>query len=220
MLLPVDPFAVVFDAGGPEMFPAKADRTEILEEAHAGHSRARIPRGRGAFLKGCFFLKIDGRSCSASVYPGPPWPTLSRRGQPRSALGRLGQTTIRFEAAWRSPSGSMCPGLIRQGIGIISVMRRVGPTECKQTILNLVNQGPSGLARLRELLPVIFDSHQIFTREAQARLLRECSLTPVMQTAPFHQVLCVESQQTTASSQPERPRRRRERRALETSRPS
>lgn len=42
--------------------------------------------------------------------------------------------------------------------------------------------------RLRELLPLLFDSHGVFTTEGQMELLRACSLHPVQQAIPFHQV--------------------------------
>jgi hypothetical protein len=93
-------------------------------------------------------------------------------------------------------------------------------------VLSFVNQGPSGLARLRELLPMMFDSHRIFTTEGQMRLLRDCSLQPLLQTDPFHQVTFVlpegwEEALSTSSPSPRREsRRRRARPASETSRPS
>ncbi len=37
--------------------------------------------------------------------------------------------------------------------------------------MSFVNQGPSRLARLRELLPLMFDSHRIFTTEGKLSLL-------------------------------------------------
>ena len=52
--------------------------------------------------------------------------------------------------------------------------------ECHKTILEYASQGPQGLARLREILPVLFDYHRILTREARASLLRTCALTPVL----------------------------------------
>ena len=57
--------------------------------------------------------------------------------------------------------------------------------DCRQSILQLVEQGPSGLMRLRERLQVIFDSHQVLTREAQMDVLRACSLTPLLRTRPW-----------------------------------
>ena len=57
--------------------------------------------------------------------------------------------------------------------------------DCRQTILQLVEQGPSGLMRLRERLQVIFDSHRVLTREAQTDVLRACSLTPLLRTRPW-----------------------------------
>ena len=39
--------------------------------------------------------------------------------------------------------------------------------------------------RLRERLQVIFDSHQVLTREAQMDVLRACSLTPLLRTRPW-----------------------------------
>lgn len=52
-----------------------------------------------------------------------------------------------------------------------------GTLECKQTILYFVEQ--RALARLRELLPVIFDKNKVYTSETRMRILRECSLTPI-----------------------------------------
>ncbi len=68
------------------------------------------------------------------------------------------------------------------------LMRPGGTEECKRKIESFLNQGPEGLARLRELLPLIFDSHRVFTKETQMSLLRQCSLAPIQQTTPFHQV--------------------------------
>lgn len=48
--------------------------------------------------------------------------------------------------------------------------------------------GSSGLLRLKERLPLIFDSHKILTNEAKMRILRECSLTPIIETTPVHEV--------------------------------
>lgn len=62
---------------------------------------------------------------------------------------------------------------------------------CKETIRSFVSQGPSGLARLKELLPVLFDSYRIFTVERQTEVLRDCFLMPVLQTKPFHHVTFV-----------------------------
>lgn len=62
---------------------------------------------------------------------------------------------------------------------------------CKETIRSFVRQGPSGLARLKELLPVLFDSHRIFTVERQSQVLTDCLLMPVFQTRPFHHVTFV-----------------------------
>lgn len=67
-------------------------------------------------------------------------------------------------------------------------MRLSGTQECQKKIESLLKQGPTGLMRLRELLPLIFDSHGVFTREGQMELLKACSLQPVQQAIPFHQV--------------------------------
>lgn len=50
--------------------------------------------------------------------------------------------------------------------------------ECKSTIQLFVTS--NSLPRLKEMLPVIFDCHMIYTLETQRRILLECSLTPVM----------------------------------------
>lgn len=57
--------------------------------------------------------------------------------------------------------------------------------ECRQLILQLVEQGRSGLSRLRDRLQVIFDSHRVLTLEAQTELLRSCSLIPLLRTRPW-----------------------------------
>ncbi len=63
-----------------------------------------------------------------------------------------------------------------------------GTLECKQRIIEFVSQGQPGIVRLRELLPLIFDSHRILTREAQMDLLRACSLSPIECRSPWHHV--------------------------------
>ncbi len=61
-------------------------------------------------------------------------------------------------------------------------------TACKQTIMELVGMGSSGLLKLKERLPLIFDSHRILTNEAKRRILRECSLQPILETTPVHEI--------------------------------
>jgi hypothetical protein len=56
------------------------------------------------------------------------------------------------------------------------LMSCVGTEECKQTILYFMEQ--RALARLRELLPVIFDKNKVFTTDERVKILRQCSLTP------------------------------------------
>jgi hypothetical protein len=60
--------------------------------------------------------------------------------------------------------------------------------ECRRKILSYMNRGPASLMRLKEQLPLLFDSHRMWTREGQAQLLRSCSLQPVFQKTPFHHV--------------------------------
>lgn len=67
-------------------------------------------------------------------------------------------------------------------------MRPGGTVECQRKIESFLNQGPEMLARLKELLPIIFDSHRVFTKEEQMRLLSRCSLAPILIGTPFHQV--------------------------------
>ena len=96
-----------------------------------------------------------------------------------------------------------------------------GTQECQRKIENFLSQGRMGLVRLRELLPLLFDIHGIFTTESQMRVLRACSLQPVQLTTPFHQVtfaphpaesgaqeeeLSVSSQQPAGPTGRERPR--------------
>lgn len=59
---------------------------------------------------------------------------------------------------------------------------------CKKSIMELVGMGSSGLLRLKERLPLIFDSHRILTNEAKRRILRECSLQPILETTPVHEI--------------------------------
>ena len=51
---------------------------------------------------------------------------------------------------------------------------------CKQEILAFARGGPGGLARLREVLPSIFVYFEIITLEEKSCILRECSLTPLI----------------------------------------
>jgi len=59
-----------------------------------------------------------------------------------------------------------------------SFMSCGGTRRCKTTIQHFTSSRQ--LARLRDLLPVIFESNGIYTLEQQATILRECSLTPVV----------------------------------------
>ena len=61
-----------------------------------------------------------------------------------------------------------------------------GHETCKKIIKNFVTPSGEKLARLKELLPLIFDSQRIFTMEAQKKILMECSLIPVREYRPFH----------------------------------
>ena len=54
-----------------------------------------------------------------------------------------------------------------------------GTQQCKTTIQTFI--AADALPRLKELLPVIFDQHRICALETQARILRECSLTPTLE---------------------------------------
>ena len=63
-----------------------------------------------------------------------------------------------------------------------------GTQECKQRIIEFLDQGPPGIIRLREVLPLLFDSHRILTTESQMNLLRMCSLSPILSRSPWHQV--------------------------------
>lgn len=51
--------------------------------------------------------------------------------------------------------------------------------QCKEMIQSF--KAANALQRAKELLPVIFDYHRVFALETQARILRECSLTPIME---------------------------------------
>ena len=106
----------------------------------------------------------------------------------------------------------------------ITCMRPGGTVECQRKIESFLNQEPESLARLRELLPFLFDSHRVFTTEGQMELLKACSLVPIRQTVPFHQVTflpCPGEEPLTSSPRQERARRRQGTRlASETSRPS
>jgi hypothetical protein len=55
--------------------------------------------------------------------------------------------------------------------------------------------------RLKEMLPLIFDSHGIFTREGQMELLMACSLEPIQTEAPWHQVTFAVPSQTSAEEE-------------------
>jgi hypothetical protein len=49
------------------------------------------------------------------------------------------------------------------------------------TIRQFVQQESGGLQRLKELLPVFFDLHQIYIRETQRDILTQCNLIPVQE---------------------------------------
>ena len=84
--------------------------------------------------------------------------------------------------------------------------------ECHRKIESFLKQGQPGMARLKELLPLIFDSHKVLTLDAQKEVLRACNLDPICQTRPFHQVTfalpLLEPSEETSTSFPElsRPR--------------
>lgn len=63
-----------------------------------------------------------------------------------------------------------------------------GTQECQREIESFLCQGPESKGRLKELLPLIFDSHGVWTLEGQATVLRACSLKPIHQKTPFHHV--------------------------------
>ncbi len=75
--------------------------------------------------------------------------------------------------------------------------------ECQRKIQSYLNRGPASLMRLKEHLPLLFDSHRMWTREGQAQLLRSCSLQPVFLTTPFHHVTF--AMETAPASEPSRP---------------
>jgi hypothetical protein len=51
--------------------------------------------------------------------------------------------------------------------------------QCVKELLRVrLQEGP---ARLRDLLPVFFDSCQVYCREEQERILRTCGMEPVME---------------------------------------
>jgi hypothetical protein len=65
-------------------------------------------------------------------------------------------------------------------------MRVGGARECLHQMKQYVER--KAFQRLKEMLPLIFDSHGIFTREAQMELLMACSLEPIQTEDPWHQV--------------------------------
>ena len=74
--------------------------------------------------------------------------------------------------------------------------------ECQRKIESYLNRGPESLMRLKEVLPLIFDSHRVWTMEGQMRLLRACSLQPVLQKTPFHHVTFASAMPASEPSRP------------------
>ena len=74
--------------------------------------------------------------------------------------------------------------------------------ECQRKIESYLNRGPESLTRLRELLPLIFDSHRLWTMESQMQMLRACSLQPVLQKTPFHHVTFADTMPASETSRP------------------
>jgi hypothetical protein len=46
-------------------------------------------------------------------------------------------------------------------------------------IQQFMKQEAGGNQRLKELLPVFFDAHQVYVLETQREILRACNLTPI-----------------------------------------
>ena len=53
-----------------------------------------------------------------------------------------------------------------------------GQEKCKQEIVGFLKGGEAAVQRLKEILPTLFAYYGIITMDAQARLIRECKLTP------------------------------------------
>jgi hypothetical protein len=49
------------------------------------------------------------------------------------------------------------------------------------TIRHFVTQESGGLQRLKELLPVFFDLHQIYIMQTQRDILIQCNLIPIQE---------------------------------------
>jgi len=86
-------------------------------------------------------------------------------------------------------------------------MRLGGTRECRTKIEAFVRMGPTGLSRLKELLPVLFDSHGVWTMEGQMELLRTCRLVPILSREPWSQVTIALSweEDSDSSDQPPGP---------------
>ena len=74
---------------------------------------------------------------------------------------------------------------------------------CRSTIHEFI--AAKNLQRLKELLPVIFDVYGVHARETQKSILAMCSLTPVVETAPWSQVTFQLTTESTSSSSPDLP---------------
>lgn len=53
--------------------------------------------------------------------------------------------------------------------------------DCATTIQRFLTQEMGGLRRLKELLPVYFDVHQVYALETQREILRACNLVPIQE---------------------------------------
>jgi hypothetical protein len=69
--------------------------------------------------------------------------------------------------------------------------------ECATAIRRFLNQDCGGLRRLKDLLPVFFSWHRVYTIETQREILRQCNLTPTTEGAQVTFLLQPEPRATT-----------------------
>lgn len=80
----------------------------------------------------------------------------------------------------------------------------LGIKDCVNSIQQFLVQEMGSLRRLKELLPVYFDLHQVYTLEAQREILRACNLVPIQEKfrVTFSLETGIGPQATTSGSDP------------------